>query len=83
MPRAWRVDHPNPGTVRELSRSGQRINQAVEHRRDGHLGAIAGTELVHRIAHVGLHRFHGHAEQIPDGVVSPNWGGRLLSREAS
>ena len=52
-----------------LNASGQRINQSVEHGRNCHLGAIACTEFVHGIAHMGFHRFHGDAEQIPDGVV--------------
>ena len=57
---------PNPGTFLFLNVR-ERINQSV-HGRDSHLSAIAGTELVHGIAHMGFHRFHGDAEQT-DGVV--------------
>ena len=42
------------------------INESVEQGSYGHLGAITGPEFVHGIADVGLHRFHGHAEQIGD-----------------
>ena len=38
----------------------------MEQRRHGHLGAIAGPKLVHGVAHMGFHRFHGHAEVISD-----------------
>ena len=52
-----------------LNTSGQRINQSVEHGSNSHLVAIAGTELVQGIAHMGFHRFQGDAQQIPDVVV--------------
>ena len=54
----------------------KRIDQAIEQGGDGHLGAVAGTELVHGIAHMGFHRFQGDAQQISDGIVLEATGHR-------